>query len=92
MAHQGLSLQEAVDFVGDLCRKCIDRFEADRLKVPSWGPEVDRHVQIYIEGMQNWIVASLHWSFDSTRYFGHEGAAIKKHRKIELLPRQDNLD
>lgn len=87
--QQGLSLQEAVDFVGELCKESIDRFETDRHKVPSWGPDVDRDVEIYLHGLQNWIVGSLHWSFESTRYFGHEGAAIKKHRKIELLPRHD---
>ncbi|KAI0076176.1 terpenoid synthase [Panus rudis PR-1116 ss-1] len=86
MRQRGLDLQGAIDFVGDLCKQSIDRFEADRQKLPSWGPEVDRDVQTYIRGLQDWIVGSLHWSFDTTRYFGSDGAAIKMHRQIKLLP------
>ena len=81
-----MDLQAAVDAVGDLCKSSIDRFEADRQVLPSWGPEIDRDVQAYVQGLQDWIVGSLHWSFDTTRYFGQEGAAIKKHRIIRLLP------
>ncbi|KAH8100789.1 isoprenoid synthase domain-containing protein [Cristinia sonorae] len=86
MQTQGLDLQSAVDAVGDFCKQSIDRFEANRATLPSWGPDVDRDVQIYVQGLQDWIVGSLHWSFDTTRYFGQEGAAIKKHRSIKLLP------
>ncbi|KAF5342403.1 hypothetical protein D9611_001384 [Ephemerocybe angulata] len=118
MHEKGFSLQEAVDFVGDLCKKTIDRFENDKQRVPSWGPELDSQVQIYIDGLQNWIVGtycvllppplggaavlvkkanaafmrvhlgSLHWSFDSTRYFGSLGQEIKKHREVKLLPKR----
>ncbi|TFK33445.1 isoprenoid synthase domain-containing protein [Crucibulum laeve] len=88
MRQKNLSLQEAVDFVGDYCKNSIERFETDRKSVPSWGPDVDKDVTIYIEGLQNWIVGSLHWSFDSERYFGKLGAQVKKHRIIELLPQK----
>ena len=43
--HEGLELQEAVDYVGDLCYGCIDRFEALRRALPSWGPEIDRQLR-----------------------------------------------
>lgn len=86
MREQGLNLQEAVDFVGALCKASIDRFEEDRQHVPSWGPETDRDVAIYIEGLQNWIVGSLHWSFETERYFGKCGACVKEERIVELLP------
>ena len=86
MRERGLDLQGAVDFVGELCKQSIDRFEHDRHTVPSWGPEIDHDVRVYIQGLQDWIVGSLHWSFDTTRYFGQDGAAIKSHRQIKLLP------
>ncbi|KAL7279160.1 hypothetical protein ACG7TL_007000 [Trametes sanguinea] len=89
MSRHGYNLQEAVDCVGDLCKASIDRFEHIRQLVPSWGPEVDRDVTTYVLGLQNWIVGSLHWSFESTRYFGEEGASIKKHRVVKLLPHHD---
>jgi len=86
MRHHGMTLQEAVDFVGDLCKKSIDRFNEDRARIPSWGPEIDAQVQAYVQGLADWIVGSLHWSFDSERYFGRKGGQIKKGRIVELAP------
>ena len=86
MRHHGMSLQEAIDFVGDLCKKSIDRFTEDRARLPSWGPEIDAQVQVYVQGLADWIVGSLHWSFDSERYFGKKGAQIKESRIVELAP------
>ena len=86
MHHHGMSLQEAADFVGDLCKKSIDRFIEDRAHLPSWGPEIDAQVQVYVEGLADWIVGSLHWSFDSERYFGKKGPQIKESRVVNLTP------
>ncbi|KAE9395551.1 terpenoid synthase [Gymnopus androsaceus JB14] len=86
MKFHGHSLQEAVDYVGDLCRQTIDEFSANRKKIPSWGPVVDKMVQKYVQGLQDWIVGSLHWSFQTTRYFGTDGQEVKKTRYIKLLP------
>jgi hypothetical protein len=86
MHHHGMTLQEAVDFVGDLCKKSIDRFTEDRARLPSWGPAIDAQVQIYVQGLADWIVGSLHWSFESERYFGKKGLQIKKSRVVELAP------
>jgi hypothetical protein len=86
MRHHGMTLQEAVDFVGDLCKKSIDRFTNDRACLPSWGPEIDAQVQVYVQGLADWIVGSLHWSFDSERYFEKKGQQVKKTRIVELAP------
>ncbi|KAF9450305.1 terpenoid synthase [Macrolepiota fuliginosa MF-IS2] len=86
MYQNGLDLQTAVDFVGDMCKQSIDRFKAEREKLPSWGPEIDRQVNMYANGLADWIVGSLHWSFESTRYFGTKGRKIKTSRFVELLP------
>ena len=59
MHEKGLSLQEAANFIGELCKKTIDRFETDKLRVPSWGLDLDWQVAIYIDGLQNWIVGEL---------------------------------
>jgi hypothetical protein len=84
--HHGMSLQEAVDYVGGLCKKSIDRFIEDRARLPSWGLEIDAQVQVYVQGLADWIVGSLHWSFDSERYFGKKGLRIKESRIVELAP------
>lgn len=83
-----LSLQGAVDYVGQLCKQSVEFFETTRTQLPSWGPETDRDVQTYVLGLQDWMVGALYWSFDSGRYFGDEGAAVKKHRIVTLLPAQ----
>ena len=55
MNEQGLDLQSAVDFVGQLCKQSIDRFIYDRSRLPSWGEKIDRDVAIYVNGLADWI-------------------------------------
>ena len=88
MAQEGLDLQSAVDFVGDMCKQSIDRFIEEQAYLPSWGPKIDADLAIYIDGLANWIVGSLHWSFDTERYFGKNGRQVKATRIVELLPRR----
>ncbi|KAH9848860.1 terpenoid synthase [Lenzites betulinus] len=88
MSLHGLDLQSAVDHVGDLCKQTIDAFIENKGNVPSFGPELDRDVALYVQGLQDWIVGSLHWSFMTRRYFGTAGAEVKKHRVVKLLPRK----
>ncbi|KAF8622004.1 hypothetical protein AX15_007358 [Amanita polypyramis BW_CC] len=90
MAGKGFTVQEAVDFVGGLCMACADRFENDLSLLPSWGPEVDRDVAKYVDGLKNWFAGSFHWSFSTERYFGKQAGEIKKHRRVELLPKKTN--
>ena len=60
--HQpALSVQDAIDIVGDMCKRSIDRFNADRELLPSWGPAIDAHLKIYVDGLADWVVGSLHW-------------------------------
>ena len=56
MHEQGLDLQSAVDFVGEMCKQTIDRFVEDRAHLPSWGPKIDRDLAVYVDGLANWIV------------------------------------
>ncbi|KDR73677.1 hypothetical protein GALMADRAFT_72397 [Galerina marginata CBS 339.88] len=88
MKYHGLTLQGAVDYVGDLCAQTIDAFSENKRKLPSWGAEIDDVVVQYVQGLQDWIVGSLHWSFRTHRYFGAQGAEVKKHRLVKLLPLQ----
>ncbi|KAG1732159.1 isoprenoid synthase domain-containing protein [Suillus lakei] len=87
MCEQRMSLQDAVDYSYQLCKGTIQRFEDNRAILPSWGEEVDKQVAIYIQGMQDWMAGSLHWSFNSTRYLGSDGHTVKRDRIINLLPK-----
>ncbi|KAK7026974.1 isoprenoid synthase domain-containing protein [Favolaschia claudopus] len=84
MNELGLELQPAVNFVGRKCKESIDRFVDHRRKIPAWSPSIDEQVQIYVEGLANWIVGSLHWSFATERYFGKKGAEVKANHIVEL--------
>ncbi|KAF5381366.1 hypothetical protein D9615_008302 [Tricholomella constricta] len=88
MSEEGLDLQSAVDFVGTMCKQSIDRFVDDRANLPSWGPEIDKDVNTYVNGLADWIVGSLHWSFESERYFGKTGREVKATHVVNLLPRR----
>ncbi|KAI0053966.1 terpenoid synthase [Auriscalpium vulgare] len=86
MAHEGATLQEAVDRVGSLCKQTIDVFVENQRRLPSWGAEIDRMVDLYVFGLQEWIVGALHWSFQTRRYFGADGAEVKRTRVVSVLP------
>ncbi|EAU88892.1 hypothetical protein CC1G_12294 [Coprinopsis cinerea okayama7 len=85
MEHHGHTLQSAVDYVGSLCQQTINTFCENKQQLPSWGPEIDDMVAKYVQGLEDWIVGSLHWSFQTRRYFGDEGQEIKQHRLVKLL-------
>ena len=55
MKENGLSLQEAINEVGERCNSCVDRFERDRKRLPLWGPEMDAHVAKYVMSLQDWM-------------------------------------
>ncbi len=93
MSNDGLSLQQAVDRIGDLCKQTIDTFIENQAQVPSsWGTDdsddIDKGVKLYVNGLREWIVGSLHWSFMTTRYFGDNGGAVKATRIVELLSQE----
>ncbi|OBZ69189.1 Alpha-muurolene synthase [Grifola frondosa] len=85
MKYHGLGLQDAIDYVGDLCKSIIDSFVEHMRNVPSWGPQIDKDVAVYVRGLQEWIIGTLHWSFLTERYFGKEAAEVKKHHIVRLL-------
>ncbi|KAG1831949.1 isoprenoid synthase domain-containing protein [Suillus subalutaceus] len=82
MHDRGLDLQGAIDYAGQMCKDAIQRFESSRAILPSWEKEVDRQVAIYVEGLQNFMVGSLHWHLNSARY------DVKPDRIIKLLPKR----
>ena len=84
MNEKGFSLQEAVDYVaksytefGDImneCRKCIR----------SYGPKADKDIQRFIDGLQQWVIGNLEWSFQNGRYFGKYSEEVRRTRVVNL--------
>lgn len=56
MHYHGLTLQEAIDYVGNLCEATINAFMENKERLPSWGAEIDQMVASYVQGLQDWIV------------------------------------
>lgn len=86
MHTRKVDLQTAIDQARDMCIDCIKRFEEGRQALPSWGFEIDRQVRLYVQGLQDTIIGTLHWHFGSKRYFGSDGQELKTHRVIDLTP------
>ncbi|KAH9923432.1 terpenoid synthase [Epithele typhae] len=42
---------------------------------------------VYIGGMLEWPRGNVCWHFESTRYFGSDGARVQRERVVELYPR-----
>ncbi|KAF9237779.1 isoprenoid synthase domain-containing protein [Melanogaster broomeanus] len=91
MHDKGLDLQGAMDYAVGLCKGAIQRFEDNRGMLPSWGKELDQQVAIYVQGLQDWNVGSLHWHLAiSERYFGKEAPQVAQTRIVQLLPKRPN--
>ena len=86
--QEQLELQEAIDYVGELCLGCIDRYEQLSASLPSWGPEIDEQVRVYVEGLGDWMIGNLVWSFETERYFGTDGPQVRRDLSVALLPRR----
>ena len=86
MTHEGLSLQQAVDRIGEMCKQTLDVFMKNQTRIPSWGDSMDMAVGLYVNCLENWFVGSLHWSFMTKRYFGDNGGSVKANRIVDLLP------
>ncbi len=88
MNDLGLDRQAAIDHATELAKHTSVRFETCRSQLPSWGQDVDGMVAKYVQALQDWMVGSCHWSFDTERYFGKEGAGVKKSLRVPLLPKR----
>jgi len=88
MNQNNLDVQSAVDFVWTMCQESFDCFmDLKHNKLPSWGSKVDEHIRTYVEGLADWMVGGLYWSFESERYLGKEGKKIEETLVVHLLPR-----
>ena len=50
MMNDRLTLQQAVDRLGEMCKQRIDRFVENLTRVPLWRDHIDRDVKLYVDG------------------------------------------
>lgn len=79
-------MQEAADYIGSQFKVLQDVFIENKSLVDSFGEVVDKDVQLYISGLEYWVVGNLLWSFDSQRYFGRNNKEVKR---TLIVPIQD---
>ena len=86
MHEQGLDIQGAIDWLERYLAGVHAGFLDNVAHMPSWGEDVDRRVNIYVNGIAQWVRGSDDWTFESGRYYGNEGLEVKKTRIMSLLP------
>jgi hypothetical protein len=59
MKDKSIDLQTASDHVGAYFKKLMDRYVDARVRMPSWGPEIDTSVTQYLEATAYWVRGSI---------------------------------
>ncbi|KAF7334898.1 Terpene cyclase [Mycena sanguinolenta] len=85
MKEKNFSVQQAVDHVGEKYLHISRAFCEDMKNLPIFPDPVNNLVKEYATGMALWVYTNIKWSFASQRYFGRDGPAIEKHRRVRLL-------
>jgi hypothetical protein len=86
MKAQGCDLQTASDSIGARYAELMERYLADRERLPPFGPQLDADVRRYVRAMENWPIGNLEWSFETNRYFGPFHDEIRRTRLVVLAP------
>ncbi|TFY60033.1 hypothetical protein EVG20_g7573 [Dentipellis fragilis] len=90
MKATGLDLQGASDYIGEYYKVLMERYLADKARLPSFGsPALDRDVARYVQAMEYWPIGNLEWSFETNRYFGPRHDEVRRTRLIVLKPREE---
>jgi len=63
-----LDLQGSIDHAGQLFQSAVGRFHKYRSMLPSFGEEMDRQVQDYVDGLMVWSIGNIEWSMVNHRY------------------------
>ncbi len=85
MHEKNIELQAASDLIGKHFSQLVDQFVEAKRHLPSiCGGSVDTAVAKYVAAMEQWVIGSLLWSFESQRYFGEEHRRVKETRVVVL--------
>lgn len=88
MHHLHLDLSGALNWVAEYHSSVQTKFLSTLSTLPSFGPEIDKDVRRYIDGLAYWVRANECWSFECARYFGEKGREYQRTRTIALFPKK----
>ncbi|PIL37701.1 terpene synthase [Ganoderma sinense ZZ0214-1] len=86
-----LSLDGAVRWLEKRNDELTASFDAHLAAVPSFSPEIDAQLQMYLDHVGNVRRAVWDWSFASGRYFGDRGPEYLRTGLVPLLPRKGQV-
>jgi Delta6-protoilludene synthase len=91
MYNEKTDVAGGIQWISDIHDEIVDNFLRLREDVihktngfPSWGEEIDRQVELYVDGLGMWIRGHDEWNFGSGRYFGDEGLEVQKTRQVHV--------
>lgn len=84
-----LSIQQVFDEAGYMIIERYNDFQRLRSELPSWGDEIDKQVNQFVDALALGIIANAVWSFETPRYFGNEREFIKRTRRLTLMIDED---
>ena len=84
MNTMDMSLQEAMDYVGELHRSALRDYIENKKLIPSFGAEVDRDIRAYVRNMDDWVIGNLEWHFRSKRYLGDDNERVRESRVVTI--------
>ena len=88
MHEHSVDLQGAFYWLSGYGSKTVSRFLHDRHNLPSWGSDIDKAVNEYIDRMARCVRGYDAWSYETNRYYGKNGLEVQKSRKIMLQHRE----
>ena len=87
MAEYNLGVQDALNWLGTYTDGVISRFFSYLKAIPSWDPDTDRKVQMYIDGVGQWVRGNDDWSYETERYYGDDRLMVRKDRILKISQR-----
>ncbi|KJA16009.1 hypothetical protein HYPSUDRAFT_148365 [Hypholoma sublateritium FD-334 SS-4] len=88
MQEHSVDLQGAFYWLSGYGSKTVSKFLNDRKNLPSWGSDIDKAVNEYIDRMARCVRGYDAWSYETNRYYGKNGLEVQKSRRIVLQHRE----
>lgn len=76
MTERRFTAQGAAHFAGNLVKDTTCTFLENRAALPAFG-DWDDDVRAYVRGLSNCIVGTLHWLYETDRFFGETGEDVR---------------
>ncbi|KAI8292528.1 putative fructose-bisphosphate aldolase [Colletotrichum sp. SAR 10_98] len=86
MEKDGLSIQQAMDEIGNMVNQCYRRWYLALAELPSYGEKIDREAMRFVAVCRALAQGNLYWSFKTGRYLGREGHVVHETGIMHLPP------